>query len=378
MSSFARPEDDSVIRPVKAFEGARDSSVPLTRLEEVRRRARLFREEMLGESQALFYKTCELVRVPYPVRYAFANVYTQLPIASPVLHIVNRLYVVQFKSSAGVKTLLFSPSDVMANAETRFFKRLGAGELARMPGKVGELSPGGILKTAAQVLVAPQSKTVVEWVESLGLRPEQIDYISYDHLHTQDLRNWFGADGKRGEFPNAKLLIMRREWDSAQGLLPSQADWYCPNGTKGLDPSRVVLLDGDVKLGEGVALVRSPGHTMGNHSLVVNTPEGLMVSSENGVSAENYAPHRSRINAVKRFAKNTGAEVVLNGNTQESSVEQYISMVMEKEIAGPSVRNPEFPNVVPSSEFASWWLFRGLDPTFRFGDLEFGTLRRGA
>ena len=198
MSSFARPEDDSVIRPVKAFEGARDSSVPLTRLEEVRRRARLFREEMLGESQALFYKTCELVRVPYPVRYAFANVYTQLPIASPVLHIVNRLYVVQFKSPAGVKTLLFSPSDVMANAETRFFKRLGAGELARMPGKVGELSPGGILKTAAQVLVAPQSKTVVEWVESLGLRPEQIDYISYDHLHTQDLRNWFGTDGNFG------------------------------------------------------------------------------------------------------------------------------------------------------------------------------------
>ncbi len=364
------------LKPVESFRGARASSVPLTRLEAIRKAARAFRERMLANREVLFYKTCELVRVPYPVRFAFANVFTQLPVASPVLHIVNRLYVVQFQASDGIKTLLFSPSDVLANAETRYFKRLGAGKLAKMKGKVGEWSAEGLMKTAAQRLVAPQGPTVTEWLERIGLAPEDVDYLSYDHLHTQDLRNWLGGEGRTPVFPNAKLLIMREEWEATQGLLPSQADWYCPNGTRGIDPSRVVLLEGDVKLGEGIALIRTPGHTRGNHSLVVHTSEGLMVSSENGVGVDNFAPERSRINAVRRYAKNLGVEVVLNGNTQESSVDQYLSMVQEKEIAGPSARNPEFPNTVTSSEFTAWWLFRGIEPSFTFGDIELGTLQR--
>ncbi len=375
MPEFVSWKSETNLQPIQNFKGARDSSVPSTRLEEVRTRARKFREEMLSGGQVLFYKTCELVRVPYPVRYAFTNVYTQSMLQTPVIHIVNRLFVVQFKSAAGVKTLLFSPSDVMANAETRFFKRLGGGEIARMEGKIGEKSPAGFFKTGLQKVVAPQSLTVDQWVAKLGIRPEKIDYIAYDHLHTQDVRNWLGSDGKPGLFPNAKLLIQREEWDSAQGLVAPQQDWYCPNGTKGLDPSKVVMLDSDVRLGEGLALVRTPGHTMGNHSLVAHTPEGVMVSSENGVGADAYAPEHSKINAVRKYARNTKMEVVLNGNTQESGLEQYISMVAEKEIAGPSKRNPEFPNTVPSSEFSSYWLFPGIKPSFTFGDLEFGKLQ---
>lgn len=367
---------DGIFPSLSTFRNARASSVPATRLDEVRKRARAFHEQLLAGEKAVFYKTCELVRVPYPVRYAFANVFTQRPLPTPVIHIVNRLYVVQLRTPAGIKTMLFSPSDVLANAETRYFKRLGAGELARLSGKVGEWSPGGVVKTLAQKLVAPQGPTVLEHLAKLGLRPEDVDYISFDHLHTQDLRNWLGGEGRRPVFPNAKLLISRTEWTSAQGLLPSQADWYCPNGTRGIDPARVVLLDDDVMLGEGVALVRTPGHTMGNHSLVAHTSEGVLVSSENGVSPDNYAPERSRINAVRSYATQTGVEVVLNGNTQESSVEQYISMVMEKEIAGPSRRDPAFPNVVCSSEAAPWWLFRGVEPSFCFGDLELGTFTR--
>ncbi len=365
-------KQEPALKAIDTFRNARSSAQPRTRLEAVRTQARKFHEELRSGGTAVFYKTCELVRVPYPVRYGFANVYTQTPILSPVLHIVNRLFVVQFRTEGGVKTMLFSPSDVEANAETRFFKRLGGGELAKMEGKTGEFSAKGLLKTAVQKLVAPVSPTVPEWLKQLGIPPEKIDYISYDHLHTQDLRNWLGTDGKPGIFPNAKLLIMREEWEAVQGLLPGQSDWYCPNGTKGIDPSKVVLLETDVKLGEGVALIRTPGHTMGNHSLVVNTPEGVWVSSENGIGVDAYEPQNSKIDAVRNYAKKVGLEVILNGNTQESSVEQYISMVQEKEIAGRSRRNPDFPNVMPSSEFNAWWLFRGLEPTMTVGDLEFG------
>jgi hypothetical protein len=65
-------------------------------------------------------------------------------------------------------------------------------------------------------------------------------------------------------------------------------------------------------------------------------------------------------------------EVVLNGNTLERGLDQYVSMILEKEIAGSSVRDPRFPNMVCSSEFDAFWAFPGIKPTFRFGDLEFG------
>jgi long-subunit acyl-CoA synthetase (AMP-forming) len=144
------------------------------------------------------------------------------------------------------------------------------------------------------------------------------------------------APGVEAFFPRAKLLVPRAEWESMRGLLPLQRRWYCPDAAEGIDPARVVLFDGDVSLGDGMAIVRTPGHTVGNASFVVHTPEGLLVTSENGVGPDSYAPRASAIPGVARYARRTGAEVILNGNTQEGSVDQYLSMVQEKCIAGPS------------------------------------------
>lgn len=344
--------------PIERFEGARASLCPKRRLEEVRARARRFREEMLAQAPVPYYRSFELVRVPYPVRYGLLNACTA---RMPYMHIVNRMFVVQFRSGGGgggVKTLLMSPSDVHANQATPFFARLSR--------------KFGPFKEIGMRLMGPILGTVEEGLARTGLRPEQVDYISYDHLHTQDLRRWLGSEGRPGYFPNARLLVMRAEWETVQGLAPPQVDWYCPGGASGIDPARVIVLDGDVLLGEGVAILHTPGHTAGNHSFAVRTPEGVMVTSENGIGPDAYAPERSAIPGLRRFARDTGMEVVLNGNTLEIGLEQYISMVEEKEVAGPSARNPEFPNIVSSSEFASYWAFPGLRPTFAFGNLEFG------
>jgi hypothetical protein len=161
---------------------------------------------------------------------------------------------------------------------------------------------------------------------------------------------------------------MRSEWESARALTAPQARWYCPGGLDGVSPERVVLLDGDVMLGDAFALVATPGHTEGNHSIVVRTSEGVMVTSENGIAAECYAPEHSRIPGLAEYAK-TGMDVVLNGNTLERGLDQYLSMVVEKTLAGPSPRDPRFPNVVPSSELVPAWYAPGLRPTFSFGDL---------
>lgn len=350
------------IKPIRELKDTRKSSVPKVRLEDTRAAAHRLRDKLSSGPQAAYYRTFDLIRAPYPTKYGLLNAFS-LP-TTPFMHILNRLFVVQYQSSAGLKTLLFSPSDLDGNAETPFFKRLA--------------NSFGPFRDLGKRLIAPTLATVEDCLAQLNLKPEQIDYISYDHLHTQELRKWLGTHDQPAFFPNAKLLVMRQEWDSASGLLPPQADWYCPDGTAGVDRKKIVLLDNDTMLGDGVALIRSPGHTEGNHSLAVNTPEAVLVSSENGVSADSYAPLHSRVPGVRKYALHTGMEVILNGNTLESGLDQYISMVLEKELAGPSPRNPNFYNVVPSSEMTWYWAFPGIKPTFSFGPLEYGELQLDA
>jgi hypothetical protein len=346
---------DMGFSPILDFEAIPKNSPPSTRLEAVRKSSRLLREKILSGPQVLYYKSFDLIRVPYPVKYGFLNA---AKVPSPYLHILNRVFVVQFNQEGTVKTLLFSPSDIEGNEETPFFKRLS--------------SSFGMFKDLGKKLIAPVIRTVEEALAQTGISPLSVDYISFDHLHTQDLRKWLGTFDNPGYFPNAKLLVMNEEWEAVQGLIPTQADWYCPRGIEGIESEKVWILEDSVHLGGGVSLLRTPGHTMGNHSLVAHTPEGIFVTSENGVGADNYSPLHSNISGVKKYAEQTGSEVILNGNTLESSVEQYISMVMEKEVAGPSVRNPNFYGVATSSEMTSYWAFPGIEPSFYLGELEFG------
>ena len=315
----------------------------------------------MDEAPVQFYQSADMVRVPYPTWYAYSGVYTQSTYKFPYLHILNRIFIIQYHDFLGeLKTLLFSPSDIEADRETPFFKRL----TEKMP----NWSP-------LESVVAPIIRDVAGALAEVGLSPEDVDYISYDHLHTQDIRRWLGTKDKAAYFPNAKILIHKQEWQSTGALLPVQADWYCPNGIEGVDPDKVIQFTGSIQLGEGVALVHTPGHTEGNHSLVARVPDGIRVTSENGVGADAYAPMNSKVNAIRRYAKDTGIEVILNGNTLEGSNEQYISMVIEKTIAGPS-KNPDFPNCASSSEATPYWLIPGHKVSHLIGEAKFGSLQK--
>lgn len=341
--------------PFSLFETVPKNSPPATRLQGLRSQAKRFREKLLESGTASYYRSFDLIRVPYPVKYGFDNIVTT---RSPFLHILNRMYVIQFIQNGTTKTLVFSPSDLDANAETPYFNRIG--------------KSFGVFEDIGKMLIAPVVRTVEEALKISGISPKSVDYISYDHLHTQDLRKWLGNGYDRGYFPNAKLLIMEEEYMAVEGLLPTQKDWYCPSGLKNVPRDRIELFSSSILLGGGVGLLKTPGHTMGNHSLVVNTPKGVLVTSENGISADSYNPLRSKIKEIREYAKSTGVEVILNGNTRESSVEQYISMVLEKEVAGEFIDNHDFYGVSPSSEFTYYWAFPEIRPTFEFGEMQMG------
>ncbi|WP_367108902.1 hypothetical protein [uncultured Psychrobacter sp.] len=355
------------MKAITEFDYARQSPLPQERLQAARVQAEAFRERFIDEPEVDYYQSVNLVRVPYPTWYAYSGVYTQSTYKFPYLHILNRLFIIQYHDFLGeLKTLLFSPSDIDADRETPFFKRL--------TNKMPSWSP-------LESVVAPIFRDVNEALAEIGLAPEDIDYISYDHLHTQDVRQWLGSTTATTNlpayFPNAKLLVHEKEWQSAQGLLPLQAEWYCPNGIEGIDLDKVITFDGSIQLGKGLALVHTPGHTEGNHSLVARVADGIRVTSENGVGADAYAPMNSKVNAIRRYAKKTGMEVILNGNTLEDSTDQYISMVVEKTIAGPS-NNPDFPNCASSSEATPYWLLPGHKVSHLIGEAKFGRLNKSS
>jgi len=230
------------------------------------------------------------------------------------------------------------------------------------------------VKKWMEPIVAPQYGTVEQYLSQIGLSPKDVDYITFDHLHTQNLKKWLGNKSTEAYFSNAKLLVTRQEWESIHYLAGPQKDWYCPGGIDGVPEDRVILFEHDILLGEGVALVRTPGHTEGNHSIVVHTDDGLFVTSENGISADAYEPLHSNIPGVRHYAMTSQMEVVLNGNTLERGLDQYVFMILEKSIAGPNKDNSNFTNVLPSSELSAYWLFPSVTPSYTFGQLKYGKL----
>lgn len=337
------------------FEGARAAPRPLARVDNVVHAAQDFRRDLLARGSVRYVQSFELVRVPYPSKFGYLHAFKGL---APFLHLVNRLFVVQFDTDAGIKTLLVSPMDWEQQRATPYFARLNE----RL----------GLFAGAAEAVIFKKTDTVLSVLARIGLDPADVDYLTYDHLHTVNLTRWLGTSERPGLFPNAKLLVTRAEWEGAQSLIPWQNQWYCPGGIAGVPEERLILLDDDVFLGRGVALVRSKGHTEGNHSIVINAGGTLYVTSENGVSLDAWSPRASRIPGLAAYARETGAEVVLNGNTLEYAVDQYISMMQERAIAGPSERFDGFYNLAPSSESAGFWLFPGTRPTQIMGELHYG------
>ena len=350
------------VKPFHEFDEANATWPRGDRLEAIRAAAEAFRRRFRDQGQVAAVRTVDLVTAGYPTRYAFGGAARGL---NPFVNILNRLVVVQFHDFEGrLRTLAWEPTIQEGSAEAPFY--------AQLIERYGEW--------VSYRLLSKEFNTLERALGSCGLRPEDVDYVSFDHLHVQDLRMLMGttepvegeADPRRPFFPNARFIFQRREVDTLRSPHPMQWAWYVPRGMDHVIDDRLLLLDGDVELGVGVALVATPGHTDGNQTLVLNTPEGIWVSSENGVAADNWHPHLSRIPGVKREAAFLRREVILNSNTLEDSIDQYDSMVKEKAIADPNRADPRFANVFPSSELVSWRRQWPVVPSFTYGGIKHG------
>ena len=104
---------------------------------------------------------------------------------------------------------------------------------------------------------------VLSRLASVGLRPEDIDYLICTHFDEDHA-------GNHDLFPGAELVVQRRHYETARAgharSAPVRAHWDAP----GL---RYRLVDGDTTLLPGVELLDTTGHVPGHQSVLVRLPE---------------------------------------------------------------------------------------------------------
>ncbi|MFK0229894.1 hypothetical protein ACIQUL_29480 [Streptomyces sp. NPDC090303] len=329
------------------------------RLKATRARAQAFRREFARTGTPDRVATCDLVTLPYPTRF---GLYRASRSPAPFLAITNRMLVIRWHESDGRRrTLLFEPSDHELGRNTPYFA-----ELARR-------SPRRL-----QPLLVREHGTVQAHLAGLGIAPDEVDYLMFDHLHTQDLRRWIGTSTPQRDvpgtldpvFPHARVIVQRDELLAMTSLHPLQQPWYQPAAFETVRPEAFLAVDGAVLLGPGVAVVATPGHVFGNQSLVLNTSSGIWASSENAIAAECLTPELSALPGLAQWARRWRHEVVLNANTLESTADQYNSLILEKTLVDRSQADSRFLQFFPSSELTASWTSPGTRPTFTHGAIQ--------
>ncbi|SFQ99177.1 hypothetical protein SAMN04488564_101797 [Lentzea waywayandensis] len=314
---------------------------PGARLRVVRERGAAFRREFATTGTPDRIVTRDLVTLPYPTRFGLFRASRAI---APFLSITNRMLVIRWHDDGRERILLFEPSDHEYGRYTPYFEDLS--------GRTPDVIERRMVKVHG---------TVPGHLERLGIAPEDVDYLMFDHLHTQDLRRWIGATPY---FPNAKVIVQRDELAALTELHPLQKPWYQPDTYRDLPPEAFLPIDGSVVLGPGVAVIKTPGHVFGNQSLVVNTSTGIWVSSENVIAAEALTPEHSKLPGLASWTRRWQQEVVLNANTVETTADQYNSIILEKTLADRSQADPRFVQFFPSSELTGAWTNPGTRPTF--------------
>ncbi len=329
-------------------------------LHEVRRAAERVRERFASGPRCLALRTLPLTTLPYPTRFAFGGMCKH---PAPFVTLAHRCLLVQFLQAGEPKTLLFNPTDLEGARDAPYPRRVAA--------RFGPRITDALVK---------RFRPLEEQLGALGLATGDVDYVAFDHFHLQDLRRLLGVTGgdAASRFPNAVLLAPRIEWEDWDDLHPLQRPWFVPDGKKAVRTERVVLLEGDVALGDGVMLLRTPGHTAGNQTLFVHTHSGVWGTSENGTAADSWSPLESRIRGLRASARLLDLEVAMNANTPEFAARHYTSMILERTIVDRVRRAPGFAQMFPSSEVVPSVLAPGLAPTLLHAAISSGEIVRPA
>lgn len=166
---------------------------------------------------------------------------------------------------------------------------------------------------------ATLSRTLVEQLADLGIKPEQVSVLGISHYH-------FDHTGQAPSFPAATLMIGAGDWAAvtakppAPGINAAPLQAWIGGGGK-VEP---VTGDKDV-FGDGsVRIIDTPGHTPGHHSLLVRLKgRSILLTGDLAHFTENYASNGvpsfntnradtlASLDRFKKLAANLKATVII-------------------------------------------------------------------
>lgn len=102
---------------------------------------------------------------------------------------------------------------------------------------------------------------IIDQLKDIGLTPEDIDYLSFSHLH-------FDHAGATNDLLANTAILQKAEWEAA---FSHEIAFVNPALIEGLKSAKLQLIEGDYDVfGDGsVRMIASPGHTPGHQSLLV-------------------------------------------------------------------------------------------------------------
>ncbi|MCG6918570.1 MAG: N-acyl homoserine lactonase family protein [Deltaproteobacteria bacterium] len=116
-----------------------------------------------------------------------------------------------------------------------------------------------------------------EALDTVGLKPEDVDIVVQTHLHNDHCENTYKCT-------NAKVYVQQAELDFFKTPHPIDHRYYSDL----LDESDVVTVEGDTEIVPGVRVIFTPGHTPGGQSVAVETKDGTAIITGFCCNQENF------------------------------------------------------------------------------------------
>jgi len=126
---------------------------------------------------------------------------------------------------------------------------------------IGDVNPKG----STQILLDELAKE--------NLTPDNIDKVIYTHLH-------YDHCGNIDLFPNAVTYIQKSEYANLlnpYAFQQARMDYFPDTAAQLTKIKKILFVDGDMKLSNGLELYLTKGHSLGGQTIVVPTEKGRYV-----------------------------------------------------------------------------------------------------